>query len=349
MINKKNIFQITIAVALGGLLFGYDTAVISGAADSLQVYFELSPAELGFAASSALIGCVLGSIMAGNISEQYGRRTALIFSAILFFISAVGSAVPETLNWVTDSTYSSFIFYRILGGVGVGIASMVSPMYIAEIAPPSKRGSLVSCNQFAIIFGMLIVYFVNYGIALLGNDDWLHTVGWRYMFASECLPAVLFFILLLGVPETPRWLAMKGRMTEARKLIASFNKRDDFDKQWKEIEDSLSNKGVAVSPFSKAMLPILILGIGLSVLQQITGINVFLYYAPTILKSFSSSSTDIALLQTVLIGAVNLTFTVIAIYSVDKFGRKPLMMAGAAAMAVSMLAIGTAAYLDAIG
>ncbi|HBV77012.1 MAG TPA: D-xylose transporter XylE [Vibrio sp.] len=347
--NKKNIFQITIAVALGGLLFGYDTAVISGAADSLQVYFELSPAELGFAASSALIGCVLGSIMAGNISEQYGRRTALIFSAILFFISAVGSAVPETLNWVTDSTYSSFIFYRILGGVGVGIASMVSPMYIAEIAPPSKRGSLVSCNQFAIIFGMLIVYFVNYGIALLGNDDWLHTVGWRYMFASECLPAVLFFILLLGVPETPRWLAMKGRMTEARKLIASFNKRDDFDKQWKEIEDSLSNKGVAVSPFSKAMLPILILGIGLSVLQQITGINVFLYYAPTILKSFSSSSTDIALLQTVLIGAVNLTFTVIAIYSVDKFGRKPLMMAGAAAMAVSMLAIGTAAYLDAIG
>lgn len=349
MINRKSIFQITITVALGGLLFGYDTAVISGAADSLQVYFKLTPAQLGFAASSALIGCVLGSLMAGNISGQYGRRSALIFSAILFFISAVGSALPETLNWVTGSTYSSFIFYRVLGGIGVGIASMVSPMYIAEIAPPSKRGSLVSCNQFAIIFGMLVVYFVNYGIALLGNDEWLYSVGWRYMFASECLPAGLFFVLLLGVPETPRWLAMKGRMVEARKLIASFNKGDDFDKQWKEIESSLSHQGTKVSPFSKAILPILILGIGLSVLQQVTGINVFLYYAPTILKSFSSSTTDIALLQTVLIGAVNLTFTVIAIYSVDKFGRKPLMMFGAAAMAVSMLAIGTAAYLDAIG
>lgn len=349
MTNTKSIFQITIVVALGGLLFGYDTAVISGATEALQEYFSLSPAQLGFAASSALIGCIVGAIVAGSLSAKYGRKKALILAAILFFISAFGSALPETLNLISGSTYSSFIFYRILGGIGVGIASMVSPMYIAEIAPPSKRGSLVSCNQFAIIFGMLVVYFVNYGIALMGSDAWLHSIGWRYMFASECIPAGIFFILLFGVPETPRWLAMKGHMSEARKLIASFNKGDDFDKQWKEIEDSLAHNGSSVSVFSKGIFFILVLGIGLSVLQQVTGINVFLYYAPTILKGFSSSTTDIAMLQTILIGAVNLTFTVVAIYTVDKFGRKPLMMLGAAAMAISMIAIGTAAYLDAIG
>ncbi|WP_086981136.1 D-xylose transporter XylE [Vibrio aphrogenes] len=349
MVNRKSIFHITLVVALGGLLFGYDTAVISGAAESLQVYFQLSPAQLGFAASSALIGCVIGAIIAGSVSAKYGRKASLIFSAVLFFISALGSAVPETLNWALGSTYMSFIIYRVIGGIGVGIASMVSPMYIAEIAPPQKRGSLVSCNQFAIIFGMLVVYFVNYGIALLGSDQWLNNVGWRYMFASECLPAGVFFILLFGVPETPRWLALKGRMSEARKLIASLNKGDDFDKQCQEIESSFQSNSTSMSVFSKRILPILIIGIGLSILQQITGINVFLYYAPVILKGFSSSTTDIALLQTVLIGAVNLTFTVIAIYSVDKFGRKPLMMLGAGAMAISMLAIGTAAYLESIG
>ncbi|EOX4480607.1 MULTISPECIES: D-xylose transporter XylE [Vibrio harveyi group] len=349
MYNTKSITQITIVVALGGLLFGYDTAVISGATEALQYFFNLSPAELGFAASSALIGCVIGSIVAGPVSTKYGRKKSLILAAVLFFISAFGSALPETLNFIAGTTYSSFIVYRILGGIGVGIASMVSPMYIAEVAPPSKRGSLVSCNQFAIIFGMLIVYFVNYGIALLGSDEWLFSIGWRYMFASECLPAGIFFILLFGVPETPRWLAMNGYFQDARNLIASFNKGDDFDKQWEEIKSSLNDKAKNVSVFSHGIFFILLLGITLSVLQQVTGINVFLYYAPVIFKSFSSSSTDVAMLQTILVGAVNLLFTVIAIYSVDKFGRKPLMMIGAAAMAISMLAIGTAAYLDAIG
>ena len=338
--KHPNVLQITLVVALGGLLFGYDTAVISGATESLQIFFNLNPVELGFAAASALIGCVIGAIAAGYTSTKYGRRGALLIAALLFFISALGSAVPDQ--------YWTFIFYRIIGGIGVGIASMVSPMYIAEIAPPQKRGALVSCNQFAIIFGMLVVYFVNYGIALMGSESWLNEMGWRYMFGSEMIPAGLFFFLLFSVPETPRWLAMRGRDEQAKELISKISKGKDLDSQWKEIKDSLVEVSTA-SITSRKILPILVIGIMLSVLQQVTGINVFLFYAPVILKSFSSSSTDIALLQTILVGAVNLTFTVIAIITVDKYGRKPLMMLGAGLMAISMIAIGTAAYLNAIG
>lgn len=340
MKNKVNVLHLTLVVALGGLLFGYDTAVISGATEALQSYFRLTSAELGFAASSALIGCVVGAIIAGEMSTRYGRRGALIVAALLFLISAIGSAIPEN--------YWTFIIYRIIGGVGVGIASMVSPMYIAEVAPPRKRGGLVACNQFAIIFGMLVVYFVNYGIALVGSGDWLNTTGWRYMFASEIIPAGLFLFLLFSVPETPRWLALKGRNDQAFSLLKAINNGENVDQQWDDIKASLSehsNGAIIASGF----LTVLVIGIMLSVLQQVTGINVFLYYAPTILKGFSDSSIDIALLQTILVGAVNLTFTVVAILTVDKFGRRPLMMIGAALMAVSMIAIGTAAYLDAIG
>ncbi|ASA57665.1 D-xylose transporter XylE [Vibrio gazogenes] len=340
MKTGTNVIHLTLVVALGGLLFGYDTAVISGAVEALQNYFQLTATELGFAASSALIGCVLGAALSGYISNRHGRRGALIIAALLFLISAIGSAVPQH--------YWTFVIYRIIGGVGVGVASMVSPMYIAEVAPPARRGGLVAWNQFAIIFGMLVVYFVNYGIALLGSDNWLNDVGWRYMFASEVIPATLFFGLLFTVPETPRWLALKGRDNEAHSLLKAINPQQDVEPQWKEIKQSLvkvQRPGIIAAGY----LSVLLIGIMLSVLQQVTGINVFLYYAPAILKSFSDSTTDIALLQTILVGAVNLSFTVLAIFTVDKFGRRPLMMIGAGLMAVSMLAIGTAAYLDAIG
>ncbi len=336
-----NVINLTMVVALGGLLFGYDTAVISGATEALHSYFKLSSAELGFAASSALIGCVIGAVIAGPLSTHRGRQGALIIAAILFLISAIGSAIPEQ--------YWTFIIYRIIGGIGVGIASMVSPMYIAEIAPPNRRGALVSCNQFAIIFGMLVVYFVNYGIALVGTEEWLNHIGWRYMFASEMIPALLFLALLFTVPETPRWLAMRGRDEEARTLLSLLNKGQNIEEQWHDIRDSLSSKNSKVGIAAAGMMGVLFVGIMLSVLQQVTGINVFLYYAPTILKGFSNSSIDIALLQTIMVGAVNLTFTVIAIFTVDKFGRRPLMMIGAFIMAISMIVIGTAAYLDAIG
>ncbi|MDW6005402.1 D-xylose transporter XylE [Vibrio mangrovi] len=340
MKTGTNVVHLTLVVALGGLLFGYDTAVISGAVEALQNYFQLTAAELGFAASSALIGCVLGAALAGYVSNRYGRRGALIIAALLFLISAIGSAIPEQ--------YWTFVIYRIIGGVGVGIASMVSPMYIAEVAPPTRRGGLVAWNQFAIIFGMLVVYFVNYGIALLGNDNWLNVVGWRYMFASEVIPATVFFALLFTVPETPRWLALKGRDNEAHTLLKAINPHQNVEPQWEEIKQSLvqtRRPGIVAA----GLFGVLLIGIMLSVLQQVTGINVFLYYAPAILKGFSDSTTDIALLQTILVGAVNLSFTVLAIFTVDKLGRRPLMMIGAGLMAVSMLAIGTAAYLNAIG
>lgn len=340
MKNQINVLRLTLVVALGGLLFGYDTAVISGATDALKTFFQLTSTELGFAASSALIGCVIGALLSGYTSTQYGRRGALMCAAVLFLISAIGSAVPDH--------YWTFVIYRIIGGVGVGIASMVSPMYIAEVSPAQKRGGLVACNQFAIIFGMLVVYFVNYGIARIGSETWLSSMGWRYMFASEIIPAGLFLFLLLFVPETPRWLALKGRNEEAHHLLGALNFGKNIDRQWNEIQESLKghrNSAIVAGGF----LWVLFIGIMLSVLQQVTGINVFLYYAPTILKGFSHSSIDIALLQTVLVGAVNLGFTVIAILTVDKFGRRPLMMVGAGLMAISMIAIGTAAYFQAIG
>lgn len=340
MNNQISVLRLTLVVALGGLLFGYDTAVISGATEALQNYFDLTSTELGFAASSALIGCVLGALISGETSAKYGRRGALFIAALLFLISAIGSAIPQN--------YWTFVIYRIIGGVGVGIASMVSPMYIAEVAPPKKRGGLVACNQFAIIFGMLVVYFVNYGIALLGTEQWLNQTGWRYMFASETLPAGLFLVLLFFIPETPRWLVMKGRNDEAHALLQSLSPGDNIEGQWQEIKASLTHHSTP-SIMAAGLMGVLVIGIMLSVLQQVTGINVFLYYAPTILKGFSSSSIDLALLQTILVGAVNLSFTAVAIFTVDKFGRRPLMMLGSFLMAISMIAIGTAAYMDAIG
>ncbi|MFB2830721.1 sugar porter family MFS transporter [Aeromonas jandaei] len=346
---STNILSITLIVALGGLLFGYDTAVISGANEALRAYFSLSPAELGFAVSSTLIGCVLGAVIAGKISDNLGRKKALLIASVLFFLSAIGTAVPDSIT--------VFILFRILGGVGVGIASIVSPMYIAEIAPSNKRGALVSCNQFCIILGMLVVYFVNYYIALLGSELWLNSIGWRYMFASMTIPASAFFLLMFLVPDTPRWLLMNGRVEEAKKIVSSINKTEEsFQREWSEIERSLKQPVKTTSSeeqtsFSRLMKHkyLLFCGILLAVLQQATGINVFLYYAPTILKDLSEGGMDIALLLTIVIGIVNVTSTVVAIMKIDKWGRKPLMISGALVMGISMFALGTGAYTNNIG
>ena len=260
MKKSTNLLLITAVAALGGLLFGYDTAVVAGAAESLQVYFHLTPAELGFGASSALIGCVIGAVFAGWLSTKYGRKGALLLAAAAFFVSAIGTALPFS--------FESFVFFRIVGGIGVGIASMVSPMFIAEIAPPKKRGALVSCNQFAIVFGMLLIYFVNYGIALLGDDAWLNAIGWRWMFASGIVPAGIFFILLMFIPDTPRWLAMKGRKDEAKDLLCQINKGADIEPQWQEIEQSLVSNTQKVSIMKSGFGGVLFVGIALSILQQ---------------------------------------------------------------------------------
>ena len=225
--NKFYIFGITLVATLGGLLFGYDTAVISGAEKALQNYFQTSDVMHGITTSSALIGCVLGGIISGILASKFGRKKSLMFAAFMFFISALGSGYPEFLFFqkgdTSDSLLYMFILYRIIGGVGVGLASAITPMYIAEIAPAEIRGKLVSWNQFAIIFGMLVVYYVNYFIAVGQPIEWIYSEGWRWMFASEAIPAGVFAVLLFLVPETPRYLVLTNQNDKALSVLTKIS------------------------------------------------------------------------------------------------------------------------------
>ena len=308
----RNILFITLVATLGGLLFGYDTAVISGAIGFLRDYFELSDAMVGWAASSALVGCIIGVAFAGWFSDRFGRRTTLMAAALLFVVSALGTSLPRSFDF--------FVFFRILGGVGVGAASMTSPMYIAEIAPAKIRGRLVSLNQLTIVSGMLLVYFVNYFIEGLGDATWNIRSGWRWMFASEALPANILLVSLFFVPESPRWVPRSARQGNDWRLL-----------------------------FSGKLRKVLVIGIVLAILQQVTGINVILYYGPELFKNIAGAAVDSALLQTVVIGVTNVAFTVVAIRLVDRVGRKPLMIVGAAGMGICLTAVGLAAYFGAIG
>jgi len=356
--NFTYLIGIIFVATLGGLLFGYDTAVISGTVSSLEYFFVLpfgleesaANSRLGFVVSSALIGCIIGGITAGYISQTLGRKYGLVLAAFLFLISAIGSAIPEFLILPIGQADHTFIYifiiYRIIGGVGVGLASMLSPLYIAEIAPADIRGKLVSLNQFAIIFGMLVVYFVNYYISLQGDDSWLNTIGWRYMFGSEIIPATLFLIFLFFVPDTPRSLMIKQKEESAFAVLSRINGVARAKEIVEEIKTSL-NKTESGKLFSFGAL-VIVLGILLSVFQQFVGINVVLYYAPEIFKNMGSG-TNSALLQTIIVGVINLSFTVVAILSVDKFGRKPLLIIGAIGMSIAMFALGTAFFLDKLG
>jgi SP family xylose:H+ symportor-like MFS transporter len=348
----------------------------------------------GFVVSSALIGCIIGGFLAGWLSQKLGRKPTLMIAAVLFLLSAIRSAWPEIFWGMPgegDHTFIyHFVYYRISGGIGVGIASMVSPMYIAEIAPADKRGTLVSLNQFAIILGMLIIYFVNYNIARRGDATWLHNIGWRQMFASEIIPAGIFLVALMFVPETPRYLVMRGREEKALHVLRK-TMGENAENEVAAIRESLAEKTPSMRPYYLSMLTwavffvicfvilkicgvssaleisllvsflicllyairaygaaIIMVGVLLASLQQFIGINVVLYYAPEIFKTMGAG-TDTALLQQVIVGAVNLTFTVLAILTVDKFGRRPLMIVGALVMALSMFILGTTFYTHHVG
>ncbi len=335
------VLMVTLVAALGGLLFGYDTGVINGAIGPLKAHFSFNPRQEGWAMGCALLGCALGAAGAGPLSDRFGRKKALIVSAMLFFISAVGTAMPRTLT--------TFILYRILGGLGVGAASIISPMYIAEISPARIRGRMVSINQFAIVSGFLVVYFVNYLIALQGDEAWNQRIGWRWMFGSEALPALGLMILSLVVPESPRWLTKQGRADEALHILTRVDGDAYAQAELAEIKEALSHESGSLRQlFLPGMRIVLVIGVVLAVLQQVTGINVFLYFGTEIFKKMGSG-TNAALLQTIVVGAVNLTFTVIAIWTVDRIGRKPLMMIGSAGMGISLAAMGLAAYMQSTG
>jgi len=335
--NTVYLVAVCLVATLGGLLFGYDTAVISGAIGFLQEHFALDADEMGWAASSALVGCAIGVLLAGTMSERFGRRNTLLLAALLFLVSAIGTALPRS--------FSLFVFFRIVGGVGVGAASMTSPLYIAEISPASIRGRMVSLNQFAIIFGMLVVYFVNYFIAGQGDEAWNVDVGWRWMFGSESIPALLLLVCLFFVPESPRWLVKRGRTDRARAILNKVNGTARAAGALVEIEAALKQK--KLSPWEllrPGLRTVILIGVILAVLQQVTGINVFLYYAPEIFKGIAGESVDAALLQTIVVGGVNLAFTILAIWTVDRIGRKPLMIVGAAGMGLCLTAIGLSAF-----
>jgi len=411
------VVALTLVATLGGLLFGYDTAVVNGAEKPLVDLFikpVLDPSNFGYAYSlvhqyrllvaivfyivviiisaqiirllgikkgilssiillllltlylivflkkevpsrenfkeiklladsvkgiviaSALIGCIIGAAVAGLVSKSFGRKRGLIISAFFLLISAIGAWQPEKLNFFGTLDVYSFVIYRIIGGVGIGLASLLSPMYIAEIAPSDIRGKLVSWNQFAIISGMLIIYFVNYQVARSGNEQWLISEGWRWMFFSGVIPSVIFLVLLFFIPETPRYLMMKGRDNEALGIITKISGKKNSIKIQNEIRETLIEKN---APWLSYGFFVILLGIILSVFQQFVGINVVMYYAGNIFRNMGAD-TNVSLLQTIIVGAVNMLFTILAIFTVDRIGRRPLMVIGAVVMGISMLSLG---------
>ena len=342
------LFSIVLVAVIGGLLFGYDTAVISGAEKGLQAFFQ-SASDFtytdgwhGFTTSSALIGCIIGAFLSGWMASSLGRKKSLFCAGIMFFLSALGSYYPEFLFFqkgvATKSLLVAFNLYRVLGGIGVGLASALCPMYIAEVAPANKRGTLVSWNQFAIIFGQLVVYFVNFLIIRSHANDpqvveWTNSVGWRIMFVSECVPAGLFTLLILLVPETPRFLALNGKDEKALEVLSNINGEAKGREILAEIKATAVEKTEKL--FSYGWMVIFI-GCMLSVFQQAIGINAVLYFAPRIFESMGVSNN---MLFTVIMGVINISFTLVAVFTVEKLGRKPLLITGSLGMAVGALGV----------
>ena len=316
---KGYVILISVVAALGGLLFGFDTAVISGTINFIQPYFGLSEAGLGWTVSSLLFGCIAGVFLAGKAGDHYGRKKVLMAAALLFFISAIGSASAHSLSF--------FLFSRILGGIAVGVASILSPMYIAELAPAKYRGTLVSLNQLAIVIGILVAFFSNYLLVDTGENNW------RWMLLVMAVPAVLLFFCLFLVPESPRWLVARNRNDEALKVLIKTSGKEFASAELKEIEETLKNQEESTfrDLLAPKIKPLLFIGIILAVFQQITGINTIMYYAPKIFANVSQSN-DSALFQTILIGGTNLIFTLVAMVLIDRLGRKLLIIIGSTGM-----------------
>lgn len=334
MKNNKYVIYSTVVAALGGLLFGFDTAVISGTTGWLEKVYELSSFWLGFTVTSALIGTIIGAIMIGKPADKYGRRNTLFIVAVLYFISALGSAFAW--DWY------SFLFFRFIGGIGVGGASVVSPMYIAEISPAKYRGRLVAVTQFNIVFGVLLAFFSNYIITELN----LGAVEWRWMFGVEAMPAALFFILLFKNPYSPRWLVANKRIDEAKNVIEKCGSDSgNIEEEIQAIKASLDFEHDSLHEplLSKKYIKPIMLAIAIAMFNQLSGINAIMYYAPHIFK-MAGAGSESAMLQTVLIGGINLILTMLALAVIDNFGRKKLMLVGSVGYILSLSSAAWAFY-----
>jgi len=358
--SRCYLIAIVMVAVLGGLLFGYDTAVISGAEKGLQAFFmegkdfQYSNSWHGFTSASALIGCIIGSGLSGLLATRLGRKKSLIIAGLLFFISALGSMNPESMVFnygePTLSLLIVFNIYRIIGGIGVGLASAICPMYIGEVAPSNIRGMLVSWNQFAIIFGQLVVYFVNFfilgdhiqplveemgrGIAAINPAaQWTVTTGWRYMFGSEAVPAGFFALMICFVPETPRYLVSIGKDETALGILAKINGSSRAKQILQDIKDTMTVKTEPLMTYGALCI---FVGIMLSVFQQAVGINAVLYYAP---RTFGDMGMQDPMMITIIMGFINIMFTLVAIFTVEKWGRKPLLITGSLGMTIGALGV----------
>tara|TARA_R110001583_G_scaffold100713_6_gene246815 strand:+ start:510 stop:2024 length:1515 start_codon:yes stop_codon:yes gene_type:complete len=335
--NKSYTIFISFIVALGGFLLGFDSAVISGAVGGITVYFNMSDWELGFSVGCVIFGAMAGNITAGPLSDKFGRKKVLIITAILFTVSATWSALA--------TGYTEFVIARIIGGIGIGGAILIAPIYIAEVAPPKLRGSLVSLNQLNIVIGISVAYFSNYFLKDLEGESW------RWMLGVEAIPAFVYFLALFTVPRSPRWLIQRLNLVKvAEKTLIKIGGKDYALSTINEIQRGIAKKevkGTFSDLFSNRMRTIIIIAFGIAFFQQITGINAIFYYAPTIFEQ-AGGSTDSSFLQAIVVGLTNLVFTLVAIRLIDRLGRKPLLIIGTATMAIALsmatLAFNNASY-----
>ncbi|MFK4133115.1 sugar porter family MFS transporter [Pseudomonas luteola] len=333
------VLRICAVAALGGILFGYDTAVISGAVDSLRAYFSLSAAETGWAVSNVVIGCVVGALSAGWVAGCLGRKKALVLAAVLFTVSAVGAAVVDSFVW--------FVIYRMIGGLAVGLAATVSPMYMSEVSPKNMRGRALGMQSIAIVAGQVIVFTVNYLIARDVAAEWLVDYGWRWMIGSEVVPCILFCIMVFTIPESPRWQVMVGQDDKALKTLTRISNAEHAGHLLAEIKDSLKQdrqgRPQKVELRRSGLGVILFVGCMLAMLQQVSGVNVMMYYAPMVLKGVTAS-TESALFQTIWIGVMQLVGTLIGAWLIDRVGRIPLMKYGTIGSVSGLLITSYAMY-----
>lgn len=350
MTNTKNqailIFICTVA-ALGGFLFGYDTGVINGTQFYFSKYFELSAAVKGWVVGSALIGCFLGAILSGPISRAFGRKYSLMLSALLFTISAWGSGLPA----LVPESVTVLVIFRLIGGLGIGIASMNAPVYIAELTPANIRGKMVTIYQMAIVLGFFIVFIVTYFIGASQDETYNLEYGWRVMFWSELVPCLLFFGLLFLAPKSPRWLLLKGREQEAANVLNRIHGEELARQELQEIKESIHHEGgLPLSQvFKKSIFPIVLIGSVLSILQQFTGINAVLYYGADIFEKALGFGQEDVLAQQILLAGVNVAFTILAMFTVDTWGRRPLIITGSIGMLLGFAMLGLTLMNNQVG